>query len=69
MAIILEAVTHVWFAGRMIPPGEVFSADDAFGTKLIAGGSAKVVNAVDSVESKEEQPKSRRIKKVDDDHE
>ncbi|MGG2114006.1 hypothetical protein ABFY60_26855 [Lysinibacillus pakistanensis] len=66
MAVILESITYVWFAGRMIPPGEVFSADDAFATKLIEGGSAKVANAV---ESKEEQPKSRRIKKVDDDHE
>ncbi|AVK84042.1 hypothetical protein C3943_10890 [Lysinibacillus sp. B2A1] len=66
MAVILESITHVWFAGRMIPPGEFFSADDAFATKLIEGGSAKVANAV---ESKEEQPKSRRIKKVDDDHE
>ncbi|MNH43719.1 hypothetical protein D3C79_1056960 [compost metagenome] len=56
----------MWFAGRMIPPGEVFSADDAFATKLIEGGSAKVANAVDS---KDEQPKGRRTKKVDDDHE
>ncbi|WP_320938710.1 hypothetical protein [Lysinibacillus capsici] len=66
MAIILESITHVWFAGRMISPGEVFSADDAFATKLIEGCSAKVANAVDS---KDEQPKGRRVKKVDDDHE
>ena len=46
MAIVLEAITHVWFAGRMIPPGEVFSADDTFGRKLIIGGSAKVHKAV-----------------------
>ncbi|MEK5069809.1 hypothetical protein [Sporosarcina sp. FSL K6-1508] len=45
MAIVLEAITHVWFAGRMIPPGQVFSADDAFGKKLIQGGSAKVREA------------------------
>lgn len=46
MAIVLEAITHVWFAGRMIPPGEKFSADDDFGRKLIEGASAKVHKAV-----------------------
>ena len=63
MAIILESITHVWFAGRMIPPGEVFSADEAFGKKLIVGGSAKVANAVDG---DNEPTKGRRTKKADD---
>lgn len=63
MAIVLEAITHVWLAGRMIPPGDVFSVDEAYGKKLIQGVSAKVANAIDS---KEEQPKSRR-RKTDDD--
>jgi len=85
MAIILETITHVWFAGRMIPPGEVFSADDVFATKLIEGGSAKVTSSIESndeqvnaapeneeletalEDSKDEQPKGRRSKKVDDD--
>lgn len=47
MAIILEAITHVWIGGRLISPGEVFSADDKFAKKLIIGKSAKVHNAVD----------------------
>lgn len=46
MAIVLEAITHVWFAGRMIEPGEVFSADDTFAKKLIKGKSAKVYKSV-----------------------
>lgn len=46
MAIVLEAITHVWFAGRMIPPGEKFSADDEFGKKLIRGGTAKVAGGI-----------------------
>lgn len=63
MAIVLEAITHVWFAGRMIPPGEVFSADDSFGKKLIVGGSAKVANAVDS---KDEAPRPKNRRKADE---
>ncbi len=46
MAIVLKAVTHVWFAGRMIPPGDIFSSDDDFGKKLIEGGSAIVADAI-----------------------
>lgn len=63
MAIVLEAVTHVWFAGRMIEPGEVFSADDAFGKKLIQGESAKVANAVGS---KVDAPKPKPRRKADE---
>lgn len=48
MAIVLEAITHVWFAGMMIEPGEVFSADDTFAKKLIKGKSAKVHKAVEN---------------------
>lgn len=46
MAIVLEAITHVSFAGRIIKPGEVFSADNEYGGKLIKGGSAKVIKSV-----------------------
>lgn len=60
MAIILEAVTHVWLAGRMIPPGEVFSAADVFATRLIEGGSAKVANSVPAKPT--QQPKTRKSK-------
>jgi len=65
MAIILETITHVWFAGRMIPPGEMFSADDEFATKLIEGGSAKVANSVPS--KPVQQPKTRKRKEDDGD--
>lgn len=65
MAIILAAVTHVWHAGRMIPPGEVFSVNDAYGTKLIEGGSAKVAKGIKS--EPEQQPKTTRKRKTDDD--
>lgn len=50
MAIVLEAITHVWFAGRMIEPGEVFSADDVFAEKLIKGKSAKVAKSLKKTE-------------------
>jgi len=60
MAIILESITHVWFAGRMIEPGEVFSADDVFAKRLIEGGSAKVANSVPVKPT--QQPKTRKRK-------
>ena len=62
MAIVLEAITHVWYAGRMIEPGGVFSANDEFGKKLIGGGSAKVAKGLTV-----EQPKSRKRKAEDAD--
>lgn len=70
MAIILEAITHVWFAGRMINPGEVFSADDEYGKKLIKGKSAKVHKAVEKKQSShdpsEELKKPFMALKLDD---
>lgn len=51
MAIVLEAIEHVWHAGRIIPPGEVFSAEDSFAKKLLKGGSAKVKNSVEVQET------------------
>lgn len=48
MAIVLQAIEHVWHAGRIIPPGDVFSAEDSFAKKLINGGSAKVNNSVET---------------------
>jgi len=74
MAIVLKAVTHVWFAGRMIPPGDIFSADDDFGKKLIEGGSAIVADAImeseqdeiDLESTSEQKPKTRSKRKVDE---
>lgn len=60
MAVILESITHVWFAGRMIPPGEVFSADDVFAQRLIEGKSAKVANSVPAKPT--QQSKTRKSK-------
>ena len=48
MAIVLKAIEHVWHAGRILTPGEVFSADESFAKKLIEGGSAKVNNSVET---------------------
>lgn len=70
MAIVLEAVTHVWFAGRMISPGEVFSADDTFAKKLIEGESAKVHKAIEQKQTApdplEELKKAFMALKLDD---
>lgn len=57
MAIILEAITHVWHHGRMLEPGEIFSAEETFAKKLIEGNSAKVK---DSIEKTTEQIKNRK---------
>ncbi|PIC80537.1 hypothetical protein CSV75_01735 [Sporosarcina sp. P18a] len=54
MAIVLEALTYVWFAGRMIEPGKKFSADDEFGKKLIQGGSARVHKAFEREQAEPE---------------
>lgn len=68
MAIVLKAVTHVWFAGRMIPPEEIFSADGDFGKKLIEGGSATVVDAITKLEQDEINLESATEKDEESDH-
>lgn len=61
MAVVLEAITHVGYGGRIIAPGEVFSADDDYAEKLIKGKSAKVAKSLE----KEVAPKTTRRRKVD----
>ncbi|WP_036217056.1 hypothetical protein [Lysinibacillus sphaericus] len=68
MAIVLKAVTHVWFAGRMIPPGEIFSADGDFGKKLIEGGSATVADAIIKTEQNEINLESTSEQDEEPDH-
>lgn len=41
MAKILIAVTHVMIGGRILPPGEKFSAENDYAEKLIKSKSAK----------------------------
>lgn len=60
MGIILEAITHVGYGGRIIEPGETFSADEKYAEKLIKGKSAKVANSI-------EKKPTRKRGKADDD--
>lgn len=62
MAIVLEAITHVSFAGRIIKPGEIFSADDDYGKKLIKGSSAKVFKSVAKLPDKPADPNEELTK-------
>lgn len=60
MAVVLEAITHVCFAGRTIEPGTVFSVDDVFAKRLIQGDSAKVHNAIERANMDENQTELKK---------
>lgn len=63
MAVILEAITHIWHHGRMVEPGEFFSADETFAKKLIEGNSAKISQLPNDNEEQIGQVKQRRVSK------
>lgn len=44
LAVTLEAIKPVFNAGLIVKPGEIFSAEDGFASRLLEAGSAKVHN-------------------------
>lgn len=59
MAKILLAITHVTIGGRILSPGEKFSAEDDYAEKLIESKSAELFK-----ESETKQPEVTGLEKL-----
>ncbi|MEK3976063.1 hypothetical protein [Psychrobacillus sp. FSL K6-1267] len=64
MAKILLAITHVTIGGRILPPGEKFSAEDDYAKKLIESKSAKLFKETETKRHKDSGLEDMTVKEL-----